>query len=147
MADFSVKIRKILEAIALSVIVFGIVFFLREPLQVQFPLQLLSRGPDLLLQRYFAQQWMIAALVMVVAFCFGSTAPGRASATIAAQYSGDCPQLVCSRCLVEPGRLACRLSGRGSVAVHRIGGDGRITTAGDATNLPINASLTGTRLS
>ena len=147
MADVSVKIRKILEAIALSVIVCGLLFFLREPLQVQFPLQLLSRGPDLLLQRYFAQQWMIAALVMVVAFCFGSTAPGRASATIAAQYSGDCPQLVCSGCPVEPGRLACRLSGCGSVAVHRIGGDGRITAAGDATNLPINASLTGTRRS
>ena len=147
MADVFVKIRKILEAIALSVIVFGILFFLREPLQVQFPLQLLSRGPDMLLQRYFAQQWMIAALVMVVAFCFGSTAPGGASATIAAQYSGDCPQLVCSRCPVEPGRLACRLSGRGSVAAQRIGGDGRITTASDATNLPINASLTATRLS
>jgi hypothetical protein len=147
MADVAVKIRKILEAIALAAIVCGILFFLREPLQVQFPLQLLSRGPDLLLQRYFAQQWMIAALVMVAAFCFGGTAPGRASATIAAQSSGDCPQLVCSRCPVEPGRLACRLSGRGSVAGHRIGEDGRITTAGDATNLPINASLTATRLS
>ena len=65
MASASVAIRRILETIALAVIVGGVLYLVRE--QVQFPLQLLTRAPSFLLNGFCAQQWLFAAIAIRIA--------------------------------------------------------------------------------
>jgi hypothetical protein len=102
MASVATTIRKMLEAIALAVIVSVVLFFLREPMHVQFPLQVLARGPDLLLQRVFAQQWFLAAFVLRVGAWLARVAPDEPIAAVAAQSSGDWLQPVRPNFPIEP---------------------------------------------
>lgn len=112
MASVSIRIRRMLETIGLVVILCGVLFFIRETLQLQFPLQILSRGPDLLMQRFFAQHWILAVMVLVVGTCVARIPLGMRIAAAAAQLSRHCLRLVRARCPVEPaGRLFGQMIG------------------------------------
>ena len=89
MASASDAIRRTLETIALAIIVGGLLFFIRE--NVQFPLQFLTRASSFLLIRFCAQQWLFAAVVLMIARSSPSPEPGATCRGLEVERFPACP--------------------------------------------------------